>query len=151
MAARAEVEQAVRAYLECREAIERGDKTWTDLAPFFTDDAVYIDPAYGRIEGIDAIRTFLDESMRGLEDWRFPIDFVAIEGEHVAVKWTQVLPNGARQSGWTHLVYAGDGRFRYDEDLLNMAHVFEDMKALGWRPGPSHVPPPAHPNRDFSL
>jgi hypothetical protein len=28
---------------------------------------------WGRIEGIAAIRAFLDESMRGLEDWRFPV------------------------------------------------------------------------------
>ena len=41
-----------------------------DLAEFFTDDAVYIDPAWGRIQGIDEIRAFLVDSMLGLEDWR---------------------------------------------------------------------------------
>ena len=33
------------------------------------------------------------------------------------------------------MVYAGDGKFRYQEDLLNMVHVLEDLKASGWRPG----------------
>jgi hypothetical protein len=32
------------------------------------------------------------------------------------------------------LIYAGDGRFRYNEDQLNMAHVIEDLGASGWRP-----------------
>jgi limonene-1,2-epoxide hydrolase len=150
MAAAAEVEAAVTAYIALRNQIERGEATWTDLARMFTDDAVYIDPAYGRIEGIEAIRTFLDESMRGLEDWRFPIEFTTIEGDNVVVKWTQLMPNGRRQSGYTRLIYAGDGKFRYDEDLLNMVHVLDDMKELGWRPTSDFVPPPAKPNRDFS-
>ena len=50
-----------------RTAIEAGEATWTDLARFFTDDAVYIDPAWGRIQGVEEIRAFMDESMRG---WR---------------------------------------------------------------------------------
>ncbi len=148
---RAEVEAAVERYVACRNRIEAGEATWLDLADFFTDDAVYIDPAWGRIQGIAAIREFLVESMRGLDDWRFPIDLVAVEGDDVVVKWTQILPSGHRQSGWTRLVYGGDGRFRYDEDLLNMAHVLEDLQASGWRPGPGFVPPPATPNRDFSV
>ena len=49
------------------------------------------------------------------------------------MKWRQVLP-GARadgsafaQSGCSTLVYAGDGKFCYEEDLLNMTHFFEDI------------------------
>jgi len=45
------------------------------------------------------------------------------------------------------LRYAGDGRFSYEEDLLNMAHVLEDLAASGWRPGPGFTPPPADPVR----
>jgi hypothetical protein len=51
------------------------------------------------------------------------------------------------------LIYAGDGKFRYEEDLMNMAHVLEDMTASGWRPPEGirwHIPP-AQPNRDFSI
>ncbi len=153
---REEVEAAVDAYVALRDRIGRGEATWTDLAALFTDDVVYIDPAWGRIEGIDELRVFLDESMRGLEDWEFPIELVAIEGDTVVVKWTQVLPgtrpDGTRyqQSGVSTLVYAGDGRFGYEEDLLNMAHVLEDLAASGWRPGSGFTPPPASPDRDAS-
>jgi limonene-1,2-epoxide hydrolase len=148
---REEVEETVAAYVALREAIERGEATWPDLARFFTDDVAYIDPAWGRIDGIEEVKAFMVESMAGLEDWRFPIDFTAIDGDNVVVKWRQVLPSGHEQSGVSTLVYAGDGRFRYEEDLLNMAHVLEDLAASGWRPGPGFSSPPEAPNRDFKL
>jgi limonene-1,2-epoxide hydrolase len=148
---RAEVEQTVADYVALREQIERGEATWPDLARFFTDDIAYIDPAWGRVNGIDEVRAFMVESMTGLEDWRFPIDYTAIEGDNVVVKWRQILPSGHEQSGVSFLVYAGDGKFRFEEDLLNMAHVLEDLAASGWRPGPGFASPPAHPDRDFSV
>jgi ketosteroid isomerase-like protein len=153
---REEIEATVARYREVRAAIDAGTDTWTSLAQFFTDDAVFIDPAWGRVEGSDELRVFFDESMRGLEDWTFPVEFVAIDGDHVSVKWTQVTP-GTRadgtpyvQSGSSHLIYAGDGKFSYEEDLLNMVHVLEDLKASGWRPQPGFLSPPADPDRDWS-
>jgi limonene-1,2-epoxide hydrolase len=151
-----EVRAAVDAYVALRERIERHEATWTDLAQMFTDDAVYIDPAWGRIQGIDELRTFFDESMRGLEDWDFPIEFTAIDGDSVVVKWVQQLPgtrpDGSRyeQSGVSTLVYAGDGKFSYEEDLLNMTHVLEDLAASGWRPGAGFTAPPSDPDRNFA-
>ncbi len=149
-----EIRATVDDYVALRAEIEAGDATWVDLARFFTDDAVYIDPAWGRVEGIDAIREFFVESMRGLEDWRFPMRFTAIQGDEVVTVWDQVLP-GARpdgtpyaQTGVSLLQYAGDGRFCVEEDLLNMAHVLEDLTASGWRPGPGFTSPPPAPDRD---
>jgi ketosteroid isomerase-like protein len=149
----AEIRATVDAYITLRARIEDGDATWLDLATFFTDDAVYIDPAWGRIQGIEEIRAFLVDSMRGLEDWRFPMRFAAIEGDDVVTVWTQVLPGQRddgepyRQTGVSLLRYAGDGKFSYEEDLLNMAHVLEDLGASGWRPGPGFTAPPANPDR----
>lgn len=154
---RAEIEATLDRYRDLRRRIDAGDETgWTGIAEFFTDDCVYIDPAWGRIEGIAELRTFLDESMRGLEDWTFPVEFTAIEGDTVVIKWTQITPgrreDGSefRQSGYSTLIYAGDGKFAYEEDLLNMAHVNEDLRASGWRPEPGFVMPPAHPDRNWS-
>ena len=149
----AEVEATVARYVAVREAIETGDQTWRDLAQFFTDDAVYIDPAWGRIEGLDTIREFFVESMAGLEDWRFPMQLTAVNGDDVVTVWHQILPGAHpdgspyRQTGVSLLRYAGDGKFSYEEDLLNMAHVLEDLTASGWRPGPGFTPPPAQPVR----
>ena len=97
---RAEIEATLDRYLELRRRIDAGEETgWTGIAEFFTDDCVYIDPAWGRVEGIAALREFLDESMRGLEDWTFPVEFVAIEGDQVVVKWTQITPPGPTAPG----------------------------------------------------
>jgi limonene-1,2-epoxide hydrolase len=151
-----EVRATVDAYVAVRERIEQGDARWVDLADFFTDDIVYIDPAWGRVEGIDEIRTFMVESMTGLEDWQFPVEYTAIDGDTVVVKWTQQSPgqraDGSRyeQSGYSTLVYAGDGKFSYEEDLLNMTHVLEDLAASGWRPRAGFTPPPAQPDRNFA-
>ena len=156
---RAEVQAAVDAYCELRRSIEdpADPATWSSLADLFTEDAVYSDPAWGRIEGRDEIRTFMHDSMVGLDDWSFPIELTAIEGDDVIIKWTQVLPGVDRdgrartQSGYSRLVYAGGGRFRYEEDLLNMVQVLEDLKAVGWRaPAGFHAPPGA-PDRDVSV
>jgi ketosteroid isomerase-like protein len=153
---REEVEAAVERYAAVRRDIDDGKGTWRDLAQFFTDDAVFIDPAWGRVEGIDEMkRTVFGDAMVGLGEWKFPIEFYAIEGDNVVIKWTQILP-GARddgrpymQSGCSTLVYAGDGKFRYEEDLLNMVHVLEDMRASKCRV-PAVAMPPTEPNRDFS-
>ena len=150
-----EVRATVDRYVALRASIEAGDNDWPDLADLFTDDVVYIDPAWGRIQGVDEVRAFMDESMRGLEDWDFPVEYTAIDGDTVVIKWTQQLPgtrpDGTRyeQSGYSTLVYAGDGKFSYEEDLLNMAHVLEDLKASGWTPGEGFMMPPAQPDRAF--
>jgi ketosteroid isomerase-like protein len=154
---RDEVLAAVDRYRSVREAIDRGEQQWTALADMFTDDAVYIDVAWGRVEGIAAIRAFLEESMVGLDDWSFPVEFTAVEGDDVVIKWHQQLPgtraDGSRyqQSGYSRLVYGGDGRFRYEEDVLNMVHLYEDMKTSGWAPAEGFNPPPGSPDRDYSL
>jgi ketosteroid isomerase-like protein len=155
--AREEVQAAIERYIAVRDSINAGQGTWRDLAQFFTDDAVFIDPAWGRVQGIEEMkRTVFGEAMEGLEDWQFPTEFFAIDGDNVIVKWKQLLPgtrsNGSPyvQSGYSTLIYAGNGKFCYEEDLLNMTHVFEDMRASGWRPPPQMGMPPKHPNRDFS-
>jgi ketosteroid isomerase-like protein len=153
----AEVRATVERYIAVRDDICAGRGTWADLAQFFTDDAVFVDPAWGRVQGLDELRrTVFGEAMVGLESWSFPTDFYAVDGDRVLVKWRQVLP-GQRpdgrpyeQSGCSTLIYAGDGKFSYEEDLLNMVHVFEDVKASGFRFPPEMGRPPAQPDRDFS-
>jgi hypothetical protein len=146
-----EVRAAVEQYAHTRREIDAGRGTWRDLAQHFTDDAVFIDPAWGRVEGIDEMKaTVFGDAMVGLEEWKFPIEFYAIDGDNVVIKWTQVLPDANyKQSGVSTLIYSGDGKFSYEEDLLNMVHVLEDMKASKCRV-PDVAMPPRHPNRDFS-
>ena len=145
-----ELKAVLTTYLAFRQEVDEGKRPWVDLAQFFTDDAVFIDPAWGRVEGIEAIREFLLDSMTGIEDWTFPVDGVFVNGDEIIVKYRQVLPDGRQQSAYTTLLYAGNGKFRYEEDLLNMAHVYEDLTASGWTAPPEMKMPPRQPNRDFS-
>ena len=155
---REEVEAAVRRYVELRQRIDAGDEeqAFGILADLYTDDAVYIDAAWGRLEGRPAIDDWLVESMVGLEDWHFPVEFTAIEGDHVIVKWTQVLPTNRpdgspyTQSAYSHLIYAGDGKFSYEEDTYNMIHVLEDLKASEWAPTKPMNVPPSNPDRNWA-
>jgi ketosteroid isomerase-like protein len=146
-----ELAAVLEDYLEFRRGVDERRHTWADLVRFFTDDAVFVDPAWGRIQGIDAIREFLVDSMTGIEDWTFPVDHVYVDGDQVVVKYRQVLPDGRQQSGYTTLVYAGGGKFRYEEDVLNMQHVVEDLIASGFRPPEGMQLPPKDPDRDFSI
>jgi hypothetical protein len=154
---RDEVEAAVQRYIAVRDGIDAGKGGWSDLAQLFTDDAVFIDPAWGRVEGLDNMRaTVFGEAMVGLDDWKFPTEFYAIDGDTVVIKWTQVIPgrreDGTRftQSGYSTLLYAGGGKFSYEEDLLNMTHVMHDVGESGFQFSPDMGMPPRHPNRDVT-
>jgi ketosteroid isomerase-like protein len=155
---RDEVQAVVDRYHRLRARIDQGlePNGFGSLADFYTDDAVYVDAAWGRIEGRPAIAHWLEHSMVGLMDWQFPVEFTAIEGNDVVVKWTQVIP-GLRadgrpftQSAYSRLRYAGDGRFDYQEDLYNMVHVLEDIAESGWRPTEPMNVPPADPVRNWA-
>ena len=80
---RSEVEAAVATYLEHREALDRGEAEWGTVARFFTDDAVFIDAAWGRHDGPEAIATMMTAAMAGLDGFSYPTDVVAIEGDDV--------------------------------------------------------------------
>jgi len=152
-----EAKAAYHRYAAGREAVGRGERTWSSLAEeFFTEDAVFIDPAWGRVEGREAITTFMDESMAGLEEWSFPEGWTMAEGDRVVSMWWNRLP-GSQPDGTPYqavgisvLHYAGDGRFSYESDLLNMAEVMELIVASGWAVPPTIAFPPAEPNRDVT-
>jgi len=73
-----------------------------------------------------------------------------VKDNEIIVKYRQVLPDGRQQSAYTTLLYAGNGKFNFEEDVLNMVHVYEDLSASGWAAPNEMKMPPRHPNRDFS-
>ena len=46
------------------------------------------------------------------------------------------------------LHYAGDGRFNYELDVLNMAEVIEIIGNSGWAPPANFNAPPRTPDRN---
>jgi ketosteroid isomerase-like protein len=153
----AEARATYARYVEERGRAERGEVAWSALAEaFFTDDAVFVDPAWGRAEGREAIARFFDESMAGLDGWTFPQEFALADGdgERVVALWWNRLgdagPDGRpfQAPGVSILHYAGEGRFSYELDILNMAEVIELIGASGWTPPATFNAPPRDPVRD---
>ena len=150
--------QTYERFVAMRDRIDAGDESWSSLADFFTEDAVYIDPAWGRIEGREAIRDFFERSMAGLTGygWSTPEHWTMAEGHRLVSQWDQVL--GEKSDGTPYVVaglsilyYVGDGLFCYSHDMLNMTHIGETMRDMGWRPPKEFNMPPRQPNRDVSL
>ena len=154
---RDEVKAAFERYIAVRDGINAGQRHVGRPREVLHRRRGVHRPGVGRVEGIEEMKaTVFGEAMVGLEVWTFPTEFFMIDGDNIVVKWWQVLP-GTRadgkpyaQSGYSTLVYAGDGKFCYEEDLLNMAHVMEDVRDSGFRFSPQTGAPPKNPNRDFS-
>lgn len=137
-----EVQKALAHYQDIREKVEAKQLGWEAMADVFTEDATYIDPAWGCFVGRDAIVQFMFDSMQGIDDWTFPIEWTTIDGNRIIIKFWNRLP-GQRPDGTYFeapglqtLIYAGNGKFSYCEDLLNMVHVMELIQESGWIPGP---------------
>jgi len=145
-------------FVAIRDEIDVGAKPWSALADFFTDDAAYIDPAWGRIEGREAIRSFFVESMAGLTGygWSTPENWTMADGRRLLSQWDQILGHRNDGRAWmvpglSILYYAGDGLFCYSHDMLNMTHIGHTLRDMGWRPPAEFNMPPRLPNRDVSL
>ena len=93
-------------------------------------------------------------SMVGLDGWTFPEEWTMVEGDRVVSFWWNRLPGTTADGqplqapGLSILRYAGDGRFDYELDILNMAEVFELMKVSDWRPSAAMHAPPDKPDRN---
>jgi ketosteroid isomerase-like protein len=145
-------------FVALRDSIDSGDATWSQLADFFTEDAAYIDPAWGRIDGRENIREFFEKSMLGLtgHGWSTPENWTMAEGNRLVSQWDQVLGEKKDGTPWmvaglSILYYVGDGLFCYSHDMLNMTHIGETMRDMEWKPPGKFNMPPRRPNRDISL
>ncbi|CAB4727113.1 MAG: nuclear transport factor 2 family protein [Actinobacteria bacterium] len=131
---------AYRRYIDQRELCIDGTAPWSAIGAFFTDDAIFIDPAWGRVVGREQIAAFFDMSMAGLEGWSFPEEWTTVDGDRVVTFWWNRLP-GTRADGTAYqapafsvLHYAGDGLFDYELDLMNIVEVGELLGESGWLP-----------------
>ncbi len=150
--------ETYRRFVARRDEIDAGKNTWSSLADFFTEDAVYCDPAWGRVEGRENIRDFFEKSMKGLtgNGWSTPEKWTMAHGHRLVSQWDQILGHKEDGTPWlvpglSILYYTSDGLFCYSQDLLNMTHIGETMRAMEWRPSAEFNMPPRKPNRDVSL
>lgn len=153
-----EAREIYARFVQVRDEIDEGKRGWGDLADFFTDDAVYIDPAWGRQETREGIRQFFIDSMAGLTGygWTTPERWIMVDGPRVVSHWDQVLGEKDDGSQWvvpglSILYYAGDGLFCYSHDYLNMTYIGETLKAMAWQPPAEFNMPPSKPDWSTDL
>jgi len=146
--------ETYRAYVNQRARAQRGEVPWSSIGDFFTDDCVFIDPAWGRIEGRAKMADFFDWSIVGLEGWEFPEMWTIADGDRVVSLWWNRLP-GVDADGHPYqapamsiLHYVGDGKFDYELDLMNMAEIGQVIARSGWAPGKGFRIPDAKPDRN---
>lgn len=144
---------AYRDYVAQRGRCEQGEAPWRTIADWFTDDAVFIDPAWGRIEGREEMADFFDWSIVGLDGWTFPELWTMVDGDRIVSCWYNRVP-GTRDDGsplqapaFSILHYAGDGKFDYELDLMNIVEIGEILGEAGWAPGEGFRAPGPNPDR----
>ncbi len=126
---RAELERALAVYNRARDrASETAD--WSAWAEVFTEDADYIEHAYGVFKGKGAIRQWITGVMAPFPHMTFPQQWVAYDEENgcVVFQCQNRLPHPTDPAGppfqfpsWTRLTYAGNDRWSCEEDIYNPA------------------------------
>jgi hypothetical protein len=134
---RAELEQAFASYCALRErAIASGD--WAVWGNQFSDDARYVEHAYGELSGREAIVAWITGVMAPFPHMTFPNDWVVFDEARgwVVFQCQNRLehpsdPNGApfQFATWSLLHYAGDGRWSYEEDMYNAKAAADTIQA----------------------
>lgn len=105
-------------------------RRWTDLADLFREDGIYEEPFFGRIEGREAIRDFLERSMRGLDEWEFPFDWIVVDENRVVTRWFNRLPR-VRRDG-SPFEFTGISSILYDDDgmIVSQSDSYDRIEAV---------------------
>ena len=109
---------------------------WREWADQFTEDATYVEHLYGTLGGREAIYNWIQSTMEepiNNEMIYFPIEWYVIDEEKgwvVCQVWNRMADPGDgsvhQAYNFTLLKYAGNGKWKYEEDVYNPAH-FADM------------------------
>jgi len=123
-------EGLVKAYGHYQELREQASTTgdWSIWGNQFTEDARYVEHAYGEFQGRDAIVKWICEVMAPFPQMTFPNDWIVYDPDEGRVVFQAQNrlehpsdPNGGpfQFPSWTLLHYAGDLQWSYEEDMYN--------------------------------
>ena len=125
---RTEIERAFQSYQDQVVAATRA-RDWSVFADMFTEDATYVEHAFGRFEGRDQIRAWVTKTMGsfpGNTMTSFPVGWSVVDEERawVVCEIRNLMPDPGdgsvhEQSNLTIMTYAGDGLFSCEEDVYN--------------------------------
>ena len=123
-----EITEAYAAmHARVREYAETGD--WHDFADHFTEEAEYVEHAFGTFRGRDAIREWSVATMTsfpGSVMTGFPLAWQTVDEStsRLICEVRNLMPDPGdgsvhEQSNLTIMTYAGDGLFSREEDIYN--------------------------------
>ena len=126
--AAAEIAEAYAAlHTRVQQYSSTGD--WTDFALGFTEDATYVEHAFGTFRGRDAIREWSVATMTsfpGSVMTGFPLAWQTVDEatSRLICEVRNLMPDPGdgsvhEQSNLTIMTYAGDGLFSREEDVYN--------------------------------
>lgn len=124
----AEITEAYAAlHVRVAEHVRTGD--WTDFCLGFTEDAEYVEHAYGTFRGREAIREWSVATMTsfpGSVMTGFPLAWQTVDEStsRLVCEVRNLMPDPGdgslhEQSNLTIMTYAGDGLFSREEDVYN--------------------------------
>ena len=147
---RQELQQALEIYNRARDAASRtGD--WSIWAAVFTEDAHYVEHAFGEFHGREAIRDWITKVMAPFPHMTFPQDWVAFDEANGAIVFQcqNRLEHPTDPQGepfqfptWTRLVYAGNGLFSSEEDVYNPLRDANRVISAWGKAGGNFASPP---------
>ena len=133
-------EELESAFQDYQDEVDRiaGSGDWTRFADLFTEDATYVEHAYGTFSGREAIRGWIVRTMAdfpGSAMPHFPIAWHVVDEERgriVCEVYNELTDPGDGQphgaSNITILTYAGDGLWSSEEDVYNPATFLRATK-----------------------
>ena len=135
---RQELEQQFAHYeAVAQQAATSGD--WNAWAELFTEDAEYIEHLYGTMQGREAIRAWITETMSsypGDQMAAFPVEWSIVDEDRgwIACQiWNRMADPGDgsvhQAYNFTLLKYAGEGLWASEEDIYNPAHFVSMIEA----------------------
>jgi ketosteroid isomerase-like protein len=100
---------------------------WDAWADCFVDDVEYVDHWWGPLHGRDEVKIWINAVMRGVPEIYTPLDWYVIEGDTVAFHMQNRRDNPDPDGppyfdfpGVSVIWYAGDGKFRAEEDFWDL-------------------------------
>ena len=140
-----EILEAFAKYKEARDVASRtGD--WSVWAAVFTEDAHYVEHAYGELDGRQAIEDWIQGVMAPYPNMTFPQDWWVLDEDRDAIVFCcqNCFPEPFQADGtpyrfpnWVRIEYGGDGLWKSEEDIYNPARdagrVFKEWIQAGGR------------------
>ena len=124
------LEQTAAAYEKHHVAKGNYSGEWGSLADHFAEDARYYDVFYGWQYGRPAIRAFLINAMKGIEDWSFPVQWQVVSEGRVVAHWLNRLP-GKRPDG-TYYEFPGFSAITYNDQgqIIEQMDIYNGISAI---------------------